>query len=165
MSKEEYLFSLLNDIEETESLSLTWGITDSFLSFDDIELIIDPTFEQAENVGYPSVTEVVDDLVNKRLIFENPFQSNQYRSRMYETVRLLTNLKQLFPKHDRMNRWREAPNLVSDFRFIRNPRKVVLRDLKVQDIWERIDKKFASKSLVQNLRTLLEVLGIRKLKS
>src|SRR5262249_5013442 len=45
-----------------------------------------------------------------------------YRTRSAETIRLMAQLRQLFPQHLTNGSWRYAPSLVSDFRYSLRPR-------------------------------------------
>ena len=109
--------TILSHVEKRELTLLGWGIVDGYLG--EAELL-----ELIENAE-PDLDagEVLDELVDLCLIDRfgllehNEFR---YRSRMAETVRLASGLRQWF--HGKS--WQDAKPLVSDFRFLSQPRLV-----------------------------------------
>jgi hypothetical protein len=70
--------------------------------------------------------ELLDDLIERDLLFEfNEGGTPRYRTRMAETVRLFSRLRQIRP----WNTWQTAPTLVADFRFAVGPRLYPKRHL------------------------------------
>jgi hypothetical protein len=132
--RERFLWSTLDRIEERESKLLAWGVVDGFFSQSEIFGIIDPLIDQALRDGiefFFAAEDVLSVLLERKWITEVPTSSGSigYRSRMAETVRLLQQLRQLFPKHAGSSGWQRAPSLVADFRFIRRRRRYPARDI------------------------------------
>lgn len=127
MSKDLQLITILDKIEEQEARLLVWGLTDTCISKDELNNIIDPVLEDYLKNGldsFHSVGEVVQLMEDRGLIFRAfGITYEGYRSRMAETVRLLFYIRQLFPKHRGKDGWQTGRTLVSDFRFSRRPRK------------------------------------------
>ena len=113
-----YLQRSLDAIEERESKLLVWGDTEVGFSKEELENIIDPLLGDDD----PGVSDTVDDLLEHAMIYEtteiNDYGDPVFRSRMAESVRLYSNLRQWF--HDQSIE--ESKTLVSDFRFMRKPR-------------------------------------------
>jgi hypothetical protein len=102
---------LLSAIEAVELRSLQWGYVDGLLRVADIDVLAERSC--AENDDPRNPIEIVESLVAQRLLFE--FRGGDglgYRSRFAETVRLLSQLRQLMPGKP----WATAPRLVSDYR-------------------------------------------------
>jgi len=72
---------------------------------------------------------------------------------MGETIRLLSRLRQLFPKHleSSNRRWQIAKPLVGDFRFMLRPRAVPQRTLTVSEILSRIEDSGQLSSLQKDV--------------
>ena len=103
-SREIFLSSALDEIEQRESRLLVWGIVDSHFEHDELVALLDPVVDRALNEGYDEFSraeEVIDELLGRKLLAEVESKSGDtaYRSRMAETARLLLRLRQLFPKH------------------------------------------------------------------
>ena len=105
----------LDDIEAIESVSLSWGIVDTKIFREELNVIIVDARDWVESKVDDSSTlttdEIVAELSNRGLI--RRYDSGQnvsskkyyYRSRMAETVRLIFKLRQLFLLH----MWRLRP--------------------------------------------------------
>ena len=123
---------LLNAIEQVELRSLVWGDVDSSLSEDEILKLA------AETVGQDAAEDLLEDLIDRRLVYEFPIalgaETRRLRSRFAELVRLLVRLRQIFPRED----WRGAPRLVSDFRVDVRPRRFPKRDVSASDLLEEL---------------------------
>lgn len=63
-----------------------------------------------------------------------------FRTRMAESVRLYSQLRQMFPKHGFNDNWRTAPTLVSDYRFLRRQRKYPKRDRQAAEVLQQLDE-------------------------
>jgi hypothetical protein len=91
---------------------LSWGAVDASFTRTELLTVIKD--------GLPShldPAEVLDRMIENVLVVETP--EGSLRSRMAETVRLLTTLRQTF----RNRRWWEAAPLVLDQRFLHRPRR------------------------------------------
>ena len=115
----ELIDDALGAIERLELTSLQWGHVDGSLSYDDLEDLIANVCAQ-HSTRHSDSDAVIEALIDRKLIFEfpQPDHTRRYRSRFSESVRLLTRLKQVFPKLP----WPVAPDLVNDFRVDARPR-------------------------------------------
>lgn len=135
---ESFLLDCLDEIESRETRFLVWGIVDISFSQEELEDLIDQKLDAAPSevcTIYFEAKQVLSDLSAK--CFIHSFLANdemRYRSRMAETVRLASRLRQLFPKHEGTNAWQQAPTLVADYRFIRRKRFFPKRDLDLQEV-------------------------------
>lgn len=114
----------LNEVEKRELPLLTWGVTNGTLSEPEAEDLVRRAAPDAD------VDEMLDALIDRGLIVTKGLAEERYRSRMAETVRLATSLRQWFHGRD----WRTAPALVSDARFLSQPRVVPQRDTSAAEL-------------------------------
>ncbi|HJZ35069.1 MAG TPA: protein DpdJ [Solirubrobacterales bacterium] len=119
----------LSALERAEAELLSWGLVDG--SFDEEELLGLISDELGRLDSGDSPDFVLDDMLKRRLVVRVPGDSERYRTRIAESVRLLARLRQLFTKH-RGHGWRRAPRLVADFRFDLQPRRFPARDVPVE---------------------------------
>lgn len=159
-TRDEFLTSILNLLEDREERLLAWGLVDGFFSYDEMCDLIDPLIDRAISDGFDcflSADDVLDELLQRKLIalVPRPDGGKAYRSRMTETVRLMQRLRQLFPKHAGDNNWQHAPSLVADFRFIRRKRRYPVRDISIDDAIARVSKETKSPAPIVALRALL----------
>jgi len=159
-SREGFLSSILDRIEEREARLLAWGIVDGAFNQTEIRGIIDPLIDEALNSGmedFLTADEVLAELLERRWITEVPIVIGLtgYRSRMAETVRLLQKIRQLFPKHAGASGWQRAPNLVADFRFLRRRRRYPARNIPAEKALAMIGKIAGSPALLTAVKTLL----------
>lgn len=110
---------LLNEIEKRELPLLTWGISNGSFTLRELEDIVHGVLPDAD------VDDAIDELIERGLIVSKGVADERFRSRMAETVRLATSLRQWFHGKD----WSTAPALVSDARFLSRPRLVPKRSL------------------------------------
>jgi ATP-dependent helicase Lhr and Lhr-like helicase len=114
---------LLNRLEDLELPSLQWGVTTGMLSKDEVlEVIEEFMFDHPEDFKGEESDEILEGLIDKALLFEVPAQSpRRYRTRMAETLRLTTRLRQLFGPQDLTNPpahwWESGRTLVADYRL------------------------------------------------
>ena len=134
----------LDEVEAIEAVSLSWGIVDTKISQDELDVIILEArrWAQEKTGDFSSLTRdvILGELRNRGLVRlfgsgpDIPISKNYYRSRMAETVRLIFKLRQLFPRHSNGSDWQLAPRLVSDFRFARRVRQTPKREKKVDEL-------------------------------
>ena len=139
-----HLQRALDAIEEREAKLLVWGDTEVGFSREELEDMISPLLD----IEDPSESTVVDELEDHAMIYETT-QSNEdgdplFRSRMAESVRLYSNLRQWF--HGQAIE--KSKTLVSDFRFMRKPRHYPARD---QDL-SRVLSLWTKRGLVNDLK-------------
>ena len=114
---EDDIRRVLNEVEKRELPLLTWGVTNGTLNEPELEDLVQKVATGAD------VDDMLDALIDRGLIVAKGLAEERYRSRMAETVRLATSLRQWFHGRD----WRTAPPLVSDARFVSQPRVVPQR--------------------------------------
>jgi hypothetical protein len=133
MSIDDLLSAALTRLELHETELLAWGIVDSAFTADELERLL----TQATPSGMRA-DDLKRELLERLLIVQTP--SGGYRSRMAETLRLLSKLRQLFPQH----RWWEGSPLVLDYRFLHRPRRRPQRDRRKQDVLARLGPHFGA---------------------
>ena len=93
----------LNRIEEIEHTSLVWGSVDGGFDRDQLAAELIPILQKK---GHPDpddgAEDLIEELLDKALVCECRTLSGKaiLRSRFAEGVRLLSRLRQLFPKRD-----------------------------------------------------------------
>lgn len=127
---------ILTAVEFRELVSIQWGYTDGSLTEEEIQQIAAKVAEQ-EGIAIP-VEELVDAMIRQNLVFERRAEDSTYtyRSRFAEGVRLMSTLKQLFPKKP----WISAPGLVSDYRVDARQRAYPRRDIPSVDALSTLAK-------------------------
>ncbi|SCE73888.1 protein DpdJ [Micromonospora chokoriensis] len=129
-----FLSTILDDLEDLELPLLTWGVTTGSLAHDEVMTVI------AERLGDPdaptdvSAEEIREALLDAALLFSVPNMSpKRYRTRMGETVRLTSRLRQLFPLRQPAapppRWWQHGKTLVADFRLHVNRRRYPSRNI------------------------------------
>lgn len=138
---------LLSKLEEIEYKSIQWGYVDGTLEENKVYNIAEDLIKEFELENLDE-EELVQLLLDKHLLFET--QGNQinsgFRTRFGEAIRLLTNLRQIFPNRE----WEEAPKLVSDFRVKLQKRFYPIRDVEPLSLLKEEPFKALSK-LQQNI--------------
>lgn len=132
MMSDKLLLDFLGELERSESRLLVWSLVDGFFCETELEDMAE-AFLSRENAfsAFDSGRQFLRVMQDKGLIFSWVANGTEprYRTRMAETVRLMSGLRQLFPKHvERSGGWQTAPSLVSDFRFLNRPRQYPQRD-------------------------------------
>ncbi len=123
----------LGELELLEARLLSWSLVDGSFSSEELWRNTADFIDKRGKNDDPQ--EWIDAMEDDGLLFKwYDGHENRYRSRMAETVRLLSRLKQLFPKHfDGVPSWLGAPDLVSDFRFLLRPRSYPDRSESAQE--------------------------------
>ncbi len=114
----------LTRLEQVEARLLAWGLVDGVLVQEELSKHAERYLDQ-HNLWhvFASSSELIEQLEERNLLFS--FLDGidiRYRTRMGETIRLLSRLRQLFPRHMSGRQWQTAPTLVADYRFILRPR-------------------------------------------
>jgi ATP-dependent helicase Lhr and Lhr-like helicase len=126
---------LLSRLEDLELPALQWGVTSGMLAQDEVlEAIEGFVLEHPGDFQGQDSDEILDDLLDAALLFKVPAQSPpRYRTRLAETLRLTTQLRQLFGPKDLTNPpvhwWETGRTLVADYRLHVAPRKYPRRDI------------------------------------
>lgn len=131
----------LEQLEQEETGLLSWGLVNGSFTVEELDDKADAFLNENDPDGVFSYDsdELIEYLENKGLIFNLPLvQERRYRTRMAESVRLLSRLRQLFPKHIRDSNWQTAPTLVADYRFLRRPRVYPERSIDAQQAYQDI---------------------------
>jgi hypothetical protein len=158
-SNSDFLLQCLDKIEQKETRLLVWGIVDSSFEKADLEEFLDPFLDKYLNAGndhYFTSAEIVETLCDKGLLHRfsrNGFE--YYRSRMAETVRLMSRLRQLFPRHRDVNGWQQGATLVADYRFLRRRRKFPRREVSIVDVLTQLGSISGLTHQVEILEQLL----------
>lgn len=133
---------VLNFLEEIEYKSLQWGYIDGALSevevYDYTAQLIEENesatdkFIELHKLDSLDEDELVEYLLEEKLLFEVKISHSEvgFRTRFGEGLRLLANLRQIFPNRS----WEEAPRLVSDFRVKLQKRFYPIRDINPLDM-------------------------------
>ncbi len=145
------LLRVLDTLEDDESRNLVWGLTDESWPEDRI----------IEKIGAAATShdphEVLEQLLQHGLVFElDRTWPNEYRTRMAETMRLMSHLRQQF----RGRPWQAAPRLVADFRFRHEPRRFPKRDLTADTVVAQLTAQRISSAQIEAAG---RILGDRKL--
>lgn len=131
MAVDAHALDFLAQLERAEAGVLTWGLVDGFFSEVEIEQRADEYLARLVSSGtqtaYDAGWDLVEALLDQQLLWRVP-ETQRYRTRMAETVRLFARLRQIFPD-PQSNGWRTAPNLVADYRLLVRPRLYPRRDL------------------------------------
>ena len=129
MAQDDLARVLLDAIEEREAKLLVWGDTEGFFTFDELEELADQLIAHTD---YKDIfgDDLVEDLISRAMIFEVGREC--YKSRMAQTVHLHRNSRQWF--HGK--KIAESSTLVSDFRFLRSPRRYPERNVSAADLLE-----------------------------
>lgn len=134
---------LLSRLEDLELHLLSWGVVDGHLSRDDVDHAVDAQLnadvERAPEVVVPTPDEYREHLVQRGLLHELPGTDN-YRTRLAETLRLLRTLRQLLPPRDESQTgwWRHYNTLVSDYRLRVSPRRYPDRCTPVEQVIQEL---------------------------
>lgn len=121
MLKDKVLLACLDAIEEKEGEIIVWGDTNVSLNHNELLDVIQENIEPSD-----SSEDVLNELITRALVLRvnTPMGEDAYRSRMAESVYLQSNLRQWFLTQKLEN----SKTLVSDYRFVRRPRRYPRRD-------------------------------------
>ncbi|MDT5016227.1 MAG: hypothetical protein QOD39_2387 [Mycobacterium sp.] len=120
MIDQSSLIAALDAIEEADARNIAWGLADESWTKPQIVALLQ------EGWGGEDIDACITNLVEAHLLLELPRGwPPRYRTRMAESVRLFTHLRQLFADRP----WRSGSRLVSDYRFLRRPRHFPKRDI------------------------------------
>lgn len=118
MHIDDIALEFLNSLEYSEASLLHWGVVDSFFSEEELRNKAEAFFEQTDperRSHYESSLDLIMLLLRDHLLYRLP-EGARYRTRMSETIRLFSRLRQIFANGN-SDAWRTAPNLVADYRL------------------------------------------------
>ncbi len=139
---EQIICATLDALESQESVLLTWGNAQGFFSQIELRNIITQVL-QSYPLAASGLTSfgVAKVMIDRGLLLRHQQNGTSvFRTRMAESVRLYSQLRQMFPKHARGDNWRTAPTLVSDYRFLRRQRKYPQRNLQAAEVLKQLDE-------------------------
>ena len=129
---------LLDLLEQKESRLLSWGIVEGAFTNGELREAAERVLTEGGAIGAHSADELIGYLLERVLVWEVPMTSGEstYRTRSAEAIRLASRLKQMF----KPSQWRFAPDLVSDFRYHRQPRRFPIRSVPAAEVTSRLDQ-------------------------
>ncbi len=158
MNLENLIESFLDELEMIESRLLCWGVVETSFSEDELfKLVDDFLLEHDSESVVPDPSKFLNILEERVLIycFSDESGNPRYRTRMAECVRLMFKNRQLLMKHRQGNSWSMAPELVSDFRFMKRPRSYPKRDILLTDFIGRLKRKHSLSKIQESLLSTL----------
>ena len=100
----------LTSLEQREMRLLGWGYVDASWSIDELTDLADEFVIANDESGLVTPAELIAEFAAGRCCSRSTAAlASEFRTRMAETVRLLSRLRQLFPKH-RDAGWVHAPD-------------------------------------------------------
>ncbi|MGW8395256.1 protein DpdJ [Streptomyces lydicus] len=129
---------LLNHLENRELPLLSWGVTETALSQAEVIETIDSLLHSHEDApAGMSADSVLEEFLLRALLFEVPVPVTsppRYRTRLAESLRLTTGLRQLFARggwaqEERPGWWQHQRRLVADYRLHVAPRRYPRRNI------------------------------------
>ncbi|TFV95400.1 protein DpdJ [Orlajensenia leifsoniae] len=123
----------LSALEDLELPRLSWGVVDGFLSEQEVRDAIDEVLwdDVQKGLDAPTVDEYMDRLIQDGLLYDVPdAPQRQFRTRLAEELRLIRNLRQLWPpaNEDSPGWWNAGATLVADYRLRVAARRYPRRD-------------------------------------
>jgi ATP-dependent helicase Lhr and Lhr-like helicase len=142
---------VLDELQRREARLLSWGMVDGAFTWDEL-LAIAESVEPDAGLEI-DLEDVIEWLLETALLFSLPEPQGRYRTRVAEGVRLFGRLRQIFP-HDP---WRNAAELVADFRFATLPRRYPDRYIEARDAIAQFTRDLGCSEL--QARVAVELLG------
>lgn len=136
--------ALLTSLEDLELPLLAWGVVTANLSDEEVRSAITEQMlkdMQLHGAATPSVDEYLDQLVDTGLIRRlSTSHGAGYRTRVAEYIKLLKQLRQLFPPPnlDAQDWWLGYAPLVADYRLRVSPRTYPARDTSPDVVRDRL---------------------------
>lgn len=139
---EQIIRAALDEMESQESVLLTWGNTQGFFSQTELSNIITQVLQKKpRDASSLTSIDVAKVMIKRGLLLRHQQNGvSVFRTRMAESVRLYSQLRQMFPKHGLGDNWRTAPTLVSDYRFLRRQRKYPKRNVEAITVLQQLDE-------------------------
>jgi DEAD/DEAH box helicase/Helicase conserved C-terminal domain len=140
------VLAALDALEESDARNLAWGLTDESWTRGGLIAFLSEYLVE----GDPRAS--MEELIAANLLVQLPREwPSRYRTRMAESVRLFTRLRQLFPGRP----WQSGSRLVSDFRFLRRPRAFPARKLEPDDVLRQLADHNVSSSVLTEVERVL----------
>jgi hypothetical protein len=140
------VLAALDALEESDARNLAWGLTDESWTKDSLIAFLDEHLEE----GDPRAC--IDELIAANLLVQLPREwPSRYRTRMAESVRLFSRLRQLFPGQP----WQSGSHLVSDFRFLRRQRAFPVRTLGPDEVLSQLASREVSTTVLPHAERVL----------
>ncbi|OEU95745.1 protein DpdJ [Streptomyces oceani] len=133
---------LLNHLEDHELPLLNWGVTETALSRAEVIETVDALLHSHDAAPKGmSADAVLEEFLLRALLFEVPVPVTsppRYRTRLAESLRLTTGLRQLFARggwarEEQPGWWQHQRRLVADYRLHVAPRRYPHRDIPASD--------------------------------
>lgn len=119
----------LSRLERQELAWLSWGRVDGSLSQSEVEAAAKGALE--DYPGTLNMQDLIDDLLDHHLLIDIGETIPRFRTRFAESIRLLVRVRQLTPAR---RDFRQAPELVNDFRVLARPRTFPRRETAVSEV-------------------------------
>lgn len=144
----------LTFLETREQRLLAWGFYDVSFTLEEIADLIKREGDTDLQMQWSDLVEhgwdlkdFIDEMSTANLMFPVDGDHKRYRTRFAETVRLTSQLRQLF----REDQWATGPNLVSDIKLHLKPRRYPKRDQPASECWSSMEEKASNPSFQQQL--------------
>jgi hypothetical protein len=152
----------LSFLERQESRLLSWGFYDVSFDAAEVDSMIEQDAEQSLVEYWEGLVEegwttssLLDEMEHSGLLYRVNAETDIYRTRFAEGVRLLARLRQMFKPQD----WAGGPNLVSDIKLHLAPRRYPKRDIPAEECWQDL-LPFSQKPELQ--RAAFEALAFKR---
>lgn len=140
------VLAALDALEESDARNLAWGLTDESWTKDGLIAYL------GEHWADGDPRACVEELFATNLLVQLPREwPSRYRTRMAESVRLFSRLRQLFFGQP----WQSGSHLVSDFRFLRQERAFPARTLKPAEVLSQLAGRSVSASVLPEAERVL----------
>ena len=154
----------LGELEQVEATLLSWGLVDGFWSEEELVAKADAFIAKHDAWHIiPDGQTLVSILEQKHLVIRWDGSTGcQYRTRMAESLRMMSRLRQLFPKNLKTpGAWVSSPALVSDFRFLPRSRTYPRRDIDAKTFINSLGENWTGIVLSQMQREVARsILGL-----
>jgi hypothetical protein len=161
MQNDDIALDFLNSLEYSEASLLLWGVVDSFFSEDELRSRAEVFFDETappRRGHHESGIDLIESLLANHLLYQLP-ENGRYRTRMGETIRLFSRLRQIFPSPNN-DAWRTAPGLVADYRLLVRRRVFPARSVEPEDVLLQVGNDVQIGPLQQTIiRSFLGVEG------
>lgn len=139
-----FVSEFLSFLERRESRLLSWGFYNVSFDAAEVDSMIDQYAEPSLVRYWQGLLDedewttpsLLDEMEHSGLLYRIDADSDTYRTRFAEGVRLIAHLRQRFKPKD----WATGPPLVSDIKLHLAPRKYPRRDQSAADCWRDLEE-------------------------